>query len=247
MMSFVKSMATFRLGVFSFALLFLVVPVEARVGKKVSVKQCFDLVFPNLNLGHIGSKNEKVSRAIAQTEKELDGLSYSAIVAWEPKKRLAVKRFFIEKGKGKMDFLGQALPKYDKNQKLGKATMSIQDIRWSQSMCRNSSQDKKYSVINNAKAFKEGTLTVEKLPTIRVWRDTEGRVWTLDHRRLAAMRLSGVVDKIQVEFVAETMVKEQAFKFSTQNEGRSILVHIDDGETPDDLSIVLINEGVPLK
>ena len=246
-MSSVKYLNALRPGMLFLALIFICVPAQARDSKKISVKQCFDLVFPNLNLGHIGSKTSRVSRAIAQTEKELDGLSYSSVVAWEPKKRLAVKRFFIEKGKGKMDFLGQALPKYDQNQKLGKATMSIQDIRWSQSMCRNSSQDKKYSVINNAKAFKEGTLTVEKLPTIRVWRDTEGRVWTLDHRRLAAMRLSGVVDKIQVEFVAETMVKEQAFKFSTQNEGRSILVHIDDGETPDDLSIVLINEGVPLK
>lgn len=236
-----------RLGVLPLVVILLSFTLEAKSSNSISVRQCFDLVFPNMKIGHIGSKNERVSKAIAQKEKELEGLSYSGVVAWEPQKRQAVKRFFIEKGNGKMDFLGQALPKYDRNQKLGKATMSLQDIRFSQSMCRNSSQDKKYSVINNAKAFKDGTLTVDKLPTIRVWRDTEGRVWTLDHRRLASMRLSGVVDEIQVEFVAESMVKEQAFKFSTQNEGRSILVHIDDGDTPDDLSIVLINGGVPQK
>lgn len=234
-----------RAGVLLLVLFVFPLVGEAKTSKKVTVRQCFDLVFPNLSLGHIGSKNERVARTIASQEKELEGLSYSSLVAWEPKKREAVKRFFIEKGK--MDFLGWPLPQYDKTQKLGKATMGIQDIRWSQSMCRNSSQDKKYSVINNAKAFKDGTLKVEQLPVIRVWRDTEGRVWTLDHRRLAAMRLSGVVDKLQVEFVSEALVKEQKFKFSTQNEGRSILVHIDDGETPDDLAIVLINDGVPQK
>lgn len=214
----------------------------AKSGKKLTVSQCFKIAYPNLEIGHIGPKGADVASAIARQEKALEGLSYSGVVAWEPKKREAFKRLLIEKAD--MDFLAQPLPLYDKSQKLGRATMSLQDIRWSQSMCRNSSQDKKYSVINNARAFKEGTLKVEQLPTIRVWRDVEGRVWTLDHRRLAAMKLSGVIDEIPVEFVSEALVKEQAFKFSTRNEGKGILVWVDDGEHAEDLSIVLINEGV---
>lgn len=231
-----------RGAVIFFLLLSLSLSVQA---KKLSILQCFDLAKPNMDLGHIGPKNDRVANAIALKEKELEGLSYSGLVAWEPKKRQAVKRFLIEKGD--MNFLANPLPAYDKSQKLGRATMSVQDIRWSQSMCRNSSQDKKYSVINNARALKEGTLKVDVLPKIRVWRDVEGRVWTLDHRRLAAMRLSGVIDKIEVEFVSEALVLEQRFKFSTQNSGKSILVHLDDGDTADDLSIVITNEGVPLK
>jgi hypothetical protein len=91
-------------------------------------------------------------------------------------------------------------------------------------MCANISQDKKYSVVKN-----------------------EGRVWTLDYRRLAAMRLSGVVDKIEVEFVSEALVLEQKLKFSTQNSGRSILVHLDEDDAVEDLSIVITNEGAPPK
>lgn len=234
-----------RLFLLLMTALLLAGPASAKPSKGLSVLQCVELVNPNLSIGHIGPKSDRVQRAISVQEKELEGLSYSGVVAWSPKKLDAAKRFLIEKGH--MDFLAQKLPKYDTTQKIGTATMKVKDIRWSQSMCRNSSQDKKYSVINNAHALKAGTLKVETLPKIRVWRDTDGRVWTLDHRRLAAMRLSGVVDDIPVEFVSETIVKEQKFKFSTQNDGRSILVHIDDANDPDDLSIVLINEGVPVK
>ena len=213
--------------------------------KKVSILQCFNLAKPNMDLGHIGPKNDRISQAIALKEKELEGLSYSGLVAWAPKSRLAVKRFLIEKMN--MNFLSYPLPAYDKTQKLGRATMSAKDIRWSQSMCANVSQDKKYSVVKNAKAFKDGSLKVEMLPKIRVWRDVEGRVWTLDHRRLAAMRLSGVVDKIEVEFVSEALVLEQRFKFSSQNSGRSILVHLDEDDAIEDLAIVITNEGASLK
>lgn len=206
---------------------------------KLTVLQCFK-IYENLLTGHIGKNTDRIKKAIAEKEKEIEGLDFAAVVPWDPKDRDKVKRFMIEKLD--MDFLGQKLPTYDKSQKVGKAKMNVKEIRWSQANCRNSSQDKRFTVINNAKALKEGTLKVETLPTIRVWKDTDGKVWTLDHRRLAAIRLSGVVDEIPVEFVDEATVIAQQFKFGTRNDGKSIFVQLDGPEEKEKLSIVLINE-----
>jgi hypothetical protein len=205
---------------------------------KLSVLQCFQ-ISDNIVTGHVGKQTDQLKHGIRAKEKELQGLSYSAVIPWTPKRRDALKRIFIEK----LDLENpNTLPRYDRLQKLGKAQISLRDIRFSQINCRNMSQDKKYSVVSNAKAIKEGTLDIKKLPTIRVWRDVEGRIWTLDHRRLAAMRLSGVVEKIEVEYVSEELVKAQKFKFSTHNSGKSIFVHLDEPEAKEKLAIVLMND-----
>ena len=200
----------------------------------------------NLKSGHLAKNPDKFATVIAQKNKELDGLAYEGIVPWSPRKRDAVKRFMIEKFG--MDNLSQELPAFDPTQKLGKSTIKIDDIRWSQVNARNVSQDGKYTVIGNAKAFKDGTLNVDKLPPIRVWRDTEGLIWTLDHRRLAAMKLSGVIDDVPVIFVDNATVKAQKFKFGTHNDGNSLFVWLDDKGLDDDLAIVLVNKsGTPPK
>lgn len=205
---------------------------------KLSVLQCFRIQ-GNIGTGHVGKQTKSVVSARLSKEKELEGLSYNAVIPWVPKKRDAVKRYFIEKHGLKNPL---TLPAYDKTQKLGKETVRLKDLRFSQVNCRNMSQDKKYSVVGNAKAIKEGTLDIKKLPTIKVWRDTQGRIWTLDHRRLAAMRLSGVIDQVEVEFVSEAVVQAQKFKFGTHDEGRSIFVHLDEPEAKEKLAIVLLNE-----
>lgn len=194
----------------------------------------------NLQTGHLASKPENFAAIIAKKNTELAGLDYDGIIPWHPKKRDAVKRFFIEKFG--LNELGQELPVFDKTQKLGKADVDIMDIHWSQINARNMSQDGKYSVVGNAKAFKEGKLKVSDLPPIRVWRDATGKIWTLDHRRLAAMRLSGVIDQVPVEFVDEATVKAQQFKFGTLNGGKSLFVWMDGPGTEAELSIVISNE-----
>lgn len=205
---------------------------------RMTVLQCFRIA-PNIPTGHPGKTSNKVIAEISEKEKLLEGLSYNAVIPWVPRKRDAVHRFLIEK----LNFKNpNTIPAFDKTQKLGKAEVRLKDLRFTQVNCRNMSQDKKYSVIGNARAIKEGTLDIKKLPTIKVWRDTEGRIWTLDHRRLAAMRLSGVIDKLEVEFVSEEVVRAQGFKFGTQNEGKSIFVHLDDPETKEKISIVLLND-----
>lgn len=207
--------------------------------KKMSLLQCFNLQ-KNLYTGHLPKKTPVVLQTIVEKHKEHSGLNYAGIVPWKPTKTKMVERFFIEKFNA--EFLAQPLPAFDKTQKLGPAKMAVSDIRWSQVSCRNMSQDGKYSVVSNAHAIKNGSLDIKILPTIRVWRDNQGRVWTLDHRRLAAIKLSGVIKEIKVEFVAEEIVKAQKFKFGTLNEGRSIFVYQDEVGAKSDVAIVLMDE-----
>jgi hypothetical protein len=227
------------------ALLFLVMVSLPSIAKptlpipKLSLLQCFNIQ-KNLHTGNIPRSTPKVKEAINIRHKEVTGLDYAGIVPWDPQKRKAVQRFLIEKVNA--DFLAQQLPAFNKAQKLGPSRVAVSDIRWSQVSCRNMSQDKKYSVVSNAHAIKEGKLDIKILPTIRVWRDTQGRIWTLDHRRLAAIKLSGVIDEIPVEFVSEEIVKAQKFKFGTQNEGKSMFVYLDEPGAKEDLAIVLMDE-----
>lgn len=208
--------------------------------KKLSLLQCFKLQ-RSLKYGHIEKLDSAAKGDIAATHSELRGLDYSGVVPWSPRKSEVVRRFAIEKLE--MESLAAKMPVYDKTQKLGKTKVKVNDIRWSQMAANNVSQDGKYTVVGNAKAIKDGTLNITKLPTIRVWRDNQGRIWTLDHRRLAAIRLSGVIDEIEVEFVSEALVKEQKFKFSNRDEGRSIFLYLDEKDAKTDKAIVLSNEG----
>jgi hypothetical protein len=193
----------------------------------------------NIRTGHVADPVRLASK-ISAKEKELEGLAFEGVIPWGPKKRDVVKRFLIEKAG--MSFMAQKQPIYSTAQKLGKAEVDVNDILWSQIRCRNMSQDGKYSVVSNAKAIKDGTLDISVLPTIRVWRDTEGRIWTLDHRRLAAVKLSGVIEKITVEFVDEALVKAQQFKFDSHNDGKSLFVWLDEKGATEDLAIVLVNK-----
>jgi len=48
-----------------------------------------------------------------------------------------------------------------------------------------------YTVLGNATALKDGMLLVSNLPLISVWQDSAGKIWTLDHRILAAFKEAG--------------------------------------------------------
>lgn len=209
--------------------------------KKLTLLQCFNLQ-KSLKYGHRGEIDKAVEiEEIAQTHAKIQGLEYSGVVPWSPKRREVVRRVAIEKLE--MDSLAATLPVYDKAQKVGPGRAKVNDIRWSQMAANNVSQDGKYTVVGNALDIKSGKLDIKKLPTIRVWRDDKGRIWTLDHRRLAAIKLSGVIDEIDVEFVTEAIVKEQKFKFSNRDEGRTIFLYLDEKDALADKAIVLTNDG----
>lgn len=195
-------------------------------------------ILQNVKSGHILSP-VKLANQLAEKERELQGLAFEGVIPWTPKKRDIGKRFLIEKFG--MTSLAQKQPLFDVTQQLGKAEVSVDDILWSQIHCRNMSQDGVHTVIQNAKDIKSGKLDISILPTIKVWRDTEGRIWTLDHRRLAAIKLSGVIEKVPVEFVDASVVKAQQFKFGSLNQGHSLFIWIDDKDAGE-LAIVLVNK-----
>lgn len=188
--------------------------------------------------GKISKTSPELENFTKAIHESLEGLKYNGIVPWSPREITNLNRKLVRYHNIKE--FSYKLPRYKKNQKLGPATISANQIRFSQAACKNESEGG-YSVIANAHAFKAGTLKPSDLPRLRVWKDSNDKIWTLDHRRLAAMRLSGVIEDVEVEFVAEEVVKSQHFKFDTTSQGQSILVQIKNKDLPD-LAIILTNK-----
>jgi len=85
-----------------------------------------------------------------------------------------------------------------------------------------------YTVLGNADALKSGKLSPSDLKNINVWKDDAEKIWTLDHRRLAAFRIAGT-EKIPVQWATKEMVESQMWKMTTKNGGASIKLKIGDG------------------
>lgn len=175
---------------------------------------------------------------------QLKDLNYIGVIAWEPHEANELMRKLVRYHGA--SHLGKTLPTYSTSQKLGRATVDIDEIRFSQVDCNNGSEGG-YTVINNAKSFKEGTLKPSDLPALKVWRDTDGKIWSLDHRRLAAMRLSGVIENVEVEFVAKPIVDADQFKYATQTDGQAIFVRLatEPGKQPMAIVIGPAQKGAP--
>ncbi|MDQ0087464.1 RHS repeat-associated protein [Paenibacillus anaericanus] len=101
------------------------------------------------------------------------------------------------------------------------------DIHFMQSSIKN--QTGNYTVLGNADALRSGTLSSSDLKTINVWRDDMGKIWTLDHRRLAAFRIADI-ENIPVQWASKEMVESQMWKMTTNNGGTSIKLKLGDGE-----------------
>ena len=210
--------------------LFLAIPTY-------SAENSCSIIAKNIITGRVPRGPEKYAHKVLDRKRELGDLNFYDVIAWKKNDFDAVRRFFMDKLN--FNFLRiQEFPTPDPKQAAGLGEASVNEIRYLQAQARNLSADGKYSVIGNAKDMKNGLLKPTDLPPIRVFRDTKGRIWSLDHRRLAAIKLSGAYDKIEVEFVGPEVLKGQEFKFGTLNEGRSLFVSLDDGT-----AIVLLNKG----
>ncbi len=125
----------------------------------------------------------------------------------------------------------ESIPIYDRyaylNRSADEQVVSSGEIRFMQNDCSNTTADKNFTVLQNAYFFRIGKLAPENLPVIRVWRDVKGVTWTLDHRRLAGVRLAGNVPFIKVHWASEAEVAQSLFKFSTVVDGKAILLKID--------------------
>ncbi len=108
------------------------------------------------------------------------------------------------------------------------AEIPLDHIRFMQASASGIFQDRQHDIIENAKALQAGTLKITNMPKIEVWQDDQGRIWTTNHRRLITLLLSGIADKIPVAFVDEAVVKQNAYEFTTTNEGKKIYVWLTD-------------------
>ena len=89
-------------------------------------------------------------------------------------------------------------------------------------------QTGEFTVLGNAEALKAKTLQATDLSAIRVWADDAGKVWTLDHRRLAAFRLAEV-SEVPVQWATPEMVQQQMWKMTTKTDGMSIRLKLGQG------------------
>ena len=105
-------------------------------------------------------------------------------------------------------------------------TVNPNDVHFMQDSIRNQTGD--HTVLDNAEALRNGTLSVNDLPNIRIWEDKNGVLWTLDHRRLAAFRLAGL-EEVPFEWANIDDVLRQSWKMTTQNGGTSIILKLVDG------------------
>lgn len=105
-------------------------------------------------------------------------------------------------------------------------TLDPKDIHFMQSSAKNNTGD--YTVLGNAKSLSEGSLDPNILK-IKVWKDTAGKIWTLDHRRLASFKLAGKC--VPVEWASPQEVKDQMWKMTTATGGKSMRLKIGDGKS----------------
>ncbi|MEQ9405823.1 MAG: hypothetical protein RIM99_19685 [Cyclobacteriaceae bacterium] len=85
-----------------------------------------------------------------------------------------------------------------------------------------------YTVLGNAKSLSNGSLNPNVL-RMNVWKDASGKIWTLDHRRLGAFRLSGL-NKAPVNWATPSQVQGQMWKMTTNTGGTSIRLKLGGGQ-----------------
>jgi RHS repeat-associated protein len=118
--------------------------------------------------------------------------------------------------------------KFLRSKFLQKASLPVKEIHYMQSSIKNTSKNHDYTVLGNAKKLEEGVINTSLL-RINVWKDANGKIWTLDHRRLAAFDLAKK-DAIPVRWEYAKNVEKQMWKMSTKTHGQSIRLKIDNGE-----------------
>ncbi len=123
--------------------------------------------------------------------------------------------------------MGMALERYIAKKSIGAAAqgvMNTSEIHFMQSSIKNITGE--FTVLGNAEALANGSLSPNVL-RMDVWKDASGKVWTLDHRRLAAFRLSG----LQEAPIQWANPSGQMWKMTTTNGGTSIKLKLGGGNS----------------
>ncbi len=131
--------------------------------------------------------------------------------------KAGIKKFYVdETGSVKIDGLR------------GSNTVNPKDVNFMQNSIKN--QTSEHTVFGNAEALKSGALKVTDLPEIRIWQDADGKLWTLDHRRLAAFRMAEL-DSVPFRWATDEEVANQMWKMTTKTNGTSIKLKVGDGRS----------------
>ena len=85
-------------------------------------------------------------------------------------------------------------------------------------------------MLGNAAALRNGALKASDLPIMRVWQDKTGKIWTLDHRRLAAFRLARL-NSVPVRWATPNEIAQNMWKMTTKNGGVSIELKLGNGKS----------------
>ncbi|KVC61634.1 hypothetical protein WI72_12125 [Burkholderia ubonensis] len=96
-----------------------------------------------------------------------------------------------------------------------------------QSSAKNVTGD--YTVLGNAQGLRDGTLDPNKLKKTKIWKDGTGKLWTLDHRRLAAFKLPRKCMPYQM--ASQKEIDKQIWKMSAKYGGTSIRLKMEDGQS----------------
>jgi hypothetical protein len=174
---------------------------------------------------------KEIEKQVKEKLEEVKDLDHFGVIPWEEGKYLKQRRKDLRKGRTEGYDINR--PRYMEGQELGPANLHISKVHYMQGNADN--QSGKYTVVGNAKALRAGTLKTSDLPPLQVWKDHTGKVWSLDHRRLAAYQLADVVEYVPVVFVERAAVVNDNFKFSTFTDGKSMLIEF--GDSP--LSIIV--------
>ena len=85
------------------------------------------------------------------------------------------------------------------------------------------SHEQQYDIITTARQLQKRQLDVMALPTIHVWKDSENKIWTINHRRLATFILAGNMKVVPVVWADQKEVENNRFEYTTRTGGKSIL------------------------
>ena len=169
--------------------------------------------------------------SIAKSGKSLENLCEEKPIAQREAVSNSTKKS-TKAGKKKGTYMKMNLQFFAK--KSGKAvekgsnTVNPKDVNFMQSSIKN--QTGEYTVLGNAEALKNGTLQATDLPEIRIWQDADGKLWTLDHRRLAAFRIAEL-DSVPFRWATDEEIAGQMWKMTTKTNGTSIKLKLGNGES----------------
>jgi hypothetical protein len=99
-------------------------------------------------------------------------------------------------------------------------TIDPNRVRFSQNSIRATFRDGG-SIDQLAEGLRSGSVNAEDVAPIRLF-ERDGKLFTLDNRRLEAFRRAGV--RVPYRMATPEEVQEESWKFTTQNEGASIRV-----------------------